>query len=302
MWGSDVSTRNARRDAAFRRVEVVTAVGALIGGLEMLRIAPAYRDDGLNAWPITRTRLRSLTSGEAGRFADVAVRYPRVLGVVALRAVSAGTLVLATGRVARTGALTGLLGSGALLHLRSNYGNDGSDHFAMISFSAALVDKVFRDDPRVRDAALAFVAAQSCLSYFTSGMVKVTSPVWRSGEAMTGIMRTATYGDPALYRFLRSRPRLSRVAACGVIAFELSFPLVMVLPGPYALALLAGAAAFHVANARFMGLNRFLWSFTATYPAVAHFARGLRAPGPPPSPGLGAAAARLLRSWGRRGA
>ena len=35
-----------------------------------------------------------------------------------------------------------------------------------------------------RTAALAFVAGQSVLSYFTAGFAKLISPTWRSGEAV----------------------------------------------------------------------------------------------------------------------
>jgi hypothetical protein len=287
-------------DAAFRLVERVTAIGATIGGLEMLRIASSYRDDGLNAWPITRTRLRGLT-GSRGRIVDRAVRYPRVLGVAAVRALSGAALLLPRqGRAARAAALGGLVGSGAMLHLRSNFGNDGSDHFAVINFGSALIEKAFPHDPRAREAALAFIAAQSCLSYFVSGAVKLRSPVWRSGEALTGILRTKTYGDAALYRVFRDRPRLARAACWAVMLFEVTFPLVLIAPRPVATAILGGAVLFHVVNARFMGLNRFLWSFTGSYPAVAYFARGLRRDGAP-TPALVQSVTRALTAVSPRG-
>lgn len=261
-----------RLGRAFRAVEAVTAVGVLLGGLELLRVRKTYTDESLNSWPITRTRLYRLAPPR-GRAVDAAVRYPHVLVVAGARAASGAALLLpGLGPAARAAALAGAVGSGALLHLRTNYGNDGSDHLATISLSASLIEKGFSRDAAVRRAALGFIAAQSTLSYVTSGATKLRSPIWRSGEALTGVMRTRTYGDGWLYRLLRDRPRLTRLAGWAVMLFEVAFPLVFVLPTPLSRALLGGAAFFHVLNARFMGLNRFLWAFVGSYPAVIYFA------------------------------
>lgn len=300
----DTEAVASRLDEAFRRIEMITAVGATIGGLEMLRIGDSFDDTGLNAWPITRTRLRGLAS-DKGRVVDTLVRYPRVLGVAAVRAASGAGLLTAGGaggaRAARAAALAGLVGTGAALHLRSNYGNDGSDHLAFITFGASLAEKGALGDVKAREAALAFVAGQACLAYFVSGVVKLRSPVWRSGDALTGVLRTRTYGDRGLYRIFRGRRRLTRAASWGVMLAEVSFPLVLIAPRPVAAGIFAGAAGFHLVNARFMGLNRFLWSFVGAYPAVAYFARGLRRPDDPAPvllDSLAAAVRRLGRSRG----
>ena len=44
------------------------------------------------------------------------------------------------------------------------------------------------------------------LSYFTAGVSKLISPVWRDGSAIPQIFRTGTYGDRASYEFVRERP------------------------------------------------------------------------------------------------
>ena len=56
----------------------------------------------------------------------------------------------------------------------------------------------------------------------------------------------------------------------------MAFPLVLVAPKKVALGLLGTGVTFHVGNAVFMGLNRFMWAFSGTYPAVAHCSRSLR--------------------------
>lgn len=262
-------------DRAFRTIERLTAVGATISALELLATARSLDDKGLLSWPITRTRLLGLNRG-VGRHLDKVLRYPQVVGVVQARLLSGlGLLAPTTGRGGRAACLAGMTATGAALNLRSNYGLDGSDHFAFINFAVSLLEKVFPNDRKAREFALAFIAAQSCLAYFTSGAVKMTSPVWRSGEAMSGIFRTRTYGDKFFYRLCKANPRLAQALAWTVMLAEVTFPLVLVVPKPAARVILLGGAAFHAGNARFMGLNRFFWSFVATYPAVSHFSRSL---------------------------
>lgn len=261
----------AKIDQAFRRVEKVTAVGALLSGLELLRVSGVYSDDSLNSWPITRTRLPALT-GRRGRLLGWAVKYPNVIGVAGIRAASAGLLLIpGLGRIPRAIGLGGTVGTGALLHLRTQYGNDGSDDFAVINFTTALIEKFFPQDPFARQLALGFIAAQSALSYYTSGAVKLNSHMWRSGQALPGVLRTATYGDSWLYGIFRHRPRLAAAASWSVMMFEVAFPLALVLPKPLSRTLLVGGGVFHLANGLFMGLNRFMWSFTGSYPAVMYF-------------------------------
>jgi len=262
-------------DRAFRSVELLTAVGATISALEMMKAARSYDDQGLLAWPITRTRLPSLVKG-LGRHLDAVLAYPRVVGVMQTRVLSGlGLLSPLATRRSRAVALAGMTASGAAMQLRANYGADGSDHFAFINFATSLVEKLYPNDKKAREFALAFIAAQSCLAYFTSGAVKMTSPVWRSGDAITGIFRTRTYGDSFFYRICRDHPPLAKVLAWTVMLSETAFPLVLVAPKPVARGILLSGIAFHLGNARFMGLNRFLWSFAGSYPAVASFARSL---------------------------
>ncbi|MGV9980911.1 alpha/beta fold hydrolase [Micromonospora wenchangensis] len=72
---------------------------------------------------------------------------------------------------------------------------------------------------------------------------------------------------------MRRYPRLTKLAAHGVLAMECAFPLAYAAKGRPAPYLLATAGAFHLVNARVMGLGRFFWAFTSTYPAVAYTTR-----------------------------
>jgi len=122
--------------------------------------------------------------------------------------------------------------------------------------------------PVAEIAFLWVVALQSSLAYFTAGFAKLVSPIWRTGVAIPGISSTRMYGSRSASRFLHGRPWLSVGLAWSVILTECLFPLVLVVPAPVALSLLAAGMLFHVTSGLVMGLNSFIWSFAATYPAI----------------------------------
>jgi hypothetical protein len=112
------------------------------------------------------------------------------------------------------------------------------------------------------------LALETSLSYVASGMVKAVSPVWLKGEAVGGIMRTRSYGDPRAHRLVTRFPVISTALSWGTIAAECGFPLIYLLPKPAARGYLAIMTGFHLGIGAFMGLNRFFLAFGATHPAI----------------------------------
>ncbi|WP_432584945.1 alpha/beta fold hydrolase [Streptomyces sp. HD1123-B1] len=269
-------------DAVFRKVELLTSIGQVIGSLEQLATSAQFADSGLFSWRVGKLRMSQAWPGAGDRL-DKIFGYPNVMGLVHTRGLAGLGLLLPDASRTRRGVLAATMCATAYgLQTRTRYGFDGSDHFAFVNYACAALEKAFPHDERAREAVVAFLAAQACLSYVTSGAAKLISPVWRDGSAIPRIFRTTTYGDSSFYRMVRDRPWLAKAVAWSTIAGELAFPLALVAPKPVARGILAAGAAFHLGNARFMGLNRFVWSFGATYPAVAHVSRAL-------GPGSGAA-------------
>lgn len=159
-----------------------------------------------------------------------------------------------------------VLGVNLGLHLRFIYGFDGSDQMQSVVWGG-LVAFHATDSLLVQHAAVFFVAAQLVLSYLTAGIAKLISPIWRSGQAVGLIMRTKTYGTPWLSRTVKQL-HLSGPLSWATILFEVVGPL-SVLAGPKpTLLFLAAGMLFHISIAIAMGLNTFVWAFTATFPAV----------------------------------
>ncbi|MFW6693981.1 alpha/beta fold hydrolase [Streptomyces sp. MAR4 CNX-425] len=288
-------------DTVFRKLELMTSVGATIGAVEQLATADTLADDGLFSWPVMRLRapLWWRRAGEE-RLAKV-FGYPGVVGLVQTRALTGLGLLLPGATRAQRGVLAATMcGTAHGLHTRmGGFGLDGSDHLTFVNYAVSAAEKAFGHDPRARETLVRFLAAQVCMAYFTSGAAKLISPVWRDGTAIPEIFRTSTFGDPLFFRAVRDRPWLAKSVAWATILGEMAFPLVLVAPRPVARGILAAGTGFHLGNARFMGLNRFVWSYCSTYPALAHVSRSLgpRArPGAPRTTAPYAAARRLLRT------
>jgi hypothetical protein len=175
----------------------------------------------------------------------------------------------------RNAATTFLAATNYAVAARSPYGSDGSEAVLSISLTSLALTRLFGDDPKAREACLWFIALQSALSYGIAGVAKAISPVWRDGTGVRDIFRTHVFGHPRVFALLKDRPRLTRALGIATITGETLFPLVLVAPKRVAQALLAIGGGFHVGNAFVMGLNRFVWAFLGTYPAIAYCARGL---------------------------
>lgn len=253
--------------SALAASERMSAATQVLSSLEFLASKRDQQTGGLNDWSI----VRDIFSTAMPRMMPLLDRLgqERVESMVHVGRIVAGASLFLPSRIrAHRSMANGFLAASALLlHPKHFYGSDGSDQLAFLVQTTAAVAHV-GNIPRRREAGLVFLAAQAGLSYMVSGVVKLVSRTWRSGEALPGVLRTRTYGDERLFRFLKRHPRLSRLTAHGVLAAETAFPLIFVLPTPVALLGIGGMTAFHLLNARFMGLARFVWAFLATYPAI----------------------------------
>jgi hypothetical protein len=209
----------------------------------------------------------------------LATRFPRVNRVLASRAfpyavygtqaaVSAATFLWPGNRPLR------IAGGATLAALQSAqsafipFGRDGADQLQQVINVTMAATGLIRDRERADDLAMRTLALETSLSYVASGVVKAVSPVWLKGDAVAGVMRTKSYGDPRAQRLITRYPMISKALSWGTIAIECGFPLTYVLPKPAARAYLLTMTAFHLGIGAFMGLNRFVLAFGATHPAI----------------------------------
>lgn len=250
-------------------VAKMVALGMLICSLEYLRRPNSLDDAGLMSWPITRLRHQRLATGLVGASLDVAVRYPSVLVVLAVRAALAVAVLVLPGPFAVSPVLIVPLALTTLLILlHSSYGLDGADQMLWILVAGlALVTWSSADyAPRLY---LWFVALQGCLSYFVAGVAKLSARGWRDGSFLVAIAQTSMYGRQRISAFLAAQRHTATAISWLIILWESAFPTVLVAPHPIAAVLLCVGVAFHFVNAFVMGLNTFFVAFVATYPAIA---------------------------------
>jgi len=242
------------------------AVAAAITALEFLSVVNEFGDRGVFSW-----RILKATGTKSRWVPHVLVDIRAVAAVLTVRLICA--IVLLAGAVTtdvwawRIG-LAGILLTGMFVSYRCNVGLDGADGMTTVVSAGLFLAMVNPHASSWQLLGLGFIAGQSCLSYFTAGIAKLASPVWRSGFATYGIANTQTYGMASAATFLGRYPRVSLFASWGVIVFEILFPLSLLLPRPGLIVLLATGICFHVLSAIGMSLNVFVWSFVATYPAV----------------------------------
>jgi hypothetical protein len=139
-----------------------------------------------------------------------------------------------------------------------------------VQHAGQLLAAFSRRGGRLEQTVLVFLAAQGVLSYAASGLVKLISPVWRSGAAMPGITRTTSYGDAKLYRMMSEYPPLAKAISWATIVGETVAPLAVFSPRFMRLAWQLSMLVMHMGIARYMGLNRFLWAFAAFHPIIDH--------------------------------
>lgn len=256
------------RDRALGLSERLAAVTTLTSSLEYLSQRKEIRKGGLNDWDIIKD-VQAESTPLVRRLLNT-VSGPRT--TTALHIVRAGVsaVLLLPGNSRRRGAGGVFLGvTSALLYPRHRYGTDGSDQVAILVQTATGAARLV-PSTQAKDAVLWYVALQANLSYLISGWVKLLGEPWRDASALGGVMRTRTYGHQGMFQWTQDHPRAAKYLTHGVLALECLFPLAYAGGGCLARPFIASAAAFHLANGYFMGLGRFVTSFTAMHPMVAY--------------------------------
>jgi hypothetical protein len=238
------------------------AVAAAVATLELLVVRHALSDAGVFAWPVLRRELAGAPRALRG-LADVVLSYRGTLVVLGVQLAAA----LALPWVDHPAPAWLVLVASLVISIRfrGSY-NGGSDAMLIIVALAVALARTAPGLPLAR-AGLAYAAAQLVLSYVVSGVAKLQDPAWREGRALPILVQLAHYRVPARAAALLSRLVIARAAAWSMLVFECGFPLALAHPTVCAV-LLGLGAGFHLVNAVLFGLDRFLWTWLAAYPAL----------------------------------
>lgn len=114
-----------------------------------------------------------------------------------------------------------------------------------------------------------FIGAQLVLSYLSAGIAKLVSKRWRDGTAIFAIMTSSIYGHHWASAVFERSHKLRIFCSWMVILWESLFCLLIWIDVARPIVLLIGVA-FHLANAVFLGLNRFVIIFISCYPIMVY--------------------------------
>lgn len=244
----------------------LAAIAAAVAALELLCVRRQLTDRGVFAWPVLRRELAGAPR-PLRWLADRVLSYPGTVAVLALQLVAALALPIVDHPApAWVIAATSLA---IAIRFRGAY-NGGSDAM-MIVVAVALALARTEPGSSIAELGLAYASAQLVLSYFISGVAKLADPAWRTGRALPILVGLPHYHVPRAAAAVLSRAAIAAIAGWIMLVFECGAPLA--LTGRTAcLALLAFGAGFHVVNAVVFGLNRFLWTWLAAYPALLYWA------------------------------
>jgi hypothetical protein len=229
----------------------LTALAAALAALELLVVRRAFSDTGVFAWSILRRDYAG--SWLADRLfsyrATLALLVTQLAAAVALPWFPLGAWIVFATSLAIS------------VRCRGSF-NGGSDSMLLVVTLALALAHTF---PAHADLAMSYCAIQLALSYVIAGLAKLRDPAWRTGRALAILVALPQYRvPPGLARIAGS---LTRIGSYAILAFELAFPLAFTSAAPIVLTV---GAAFHMANALVFGLDRFLWTWLAAYPALLY--------------------------------
>ncbi len=253
-------------ESVLHLVARLSAVGVCLGCLELFSHS-----------------LRPRRAAERGRPEppeEKAVRWGAGSWHAGLPAVAAGRLVLGVLLLFDPGVglywkyyVVGLLVLTFLICLMIPLTKGGDAQLTLITYSAIALT-LFSDTAVVAAYCLYFLTLQLCIAYFAAGFHKLRSPSWRDGYAMPALLSPRLFGFPAFGAWLVRHRLLAWSLAWATIAWEVSFPVVLVAPREICLGYFACGVLFHLGTTFAMGLNKFIWAFFALYPAAIYCTMG----------------------------
>lgn len=252
----------------FYCIEAILSIQVIISSLELLNNRYIFKDAGLLSWRISRLYHPEIAVLTRKVGIDFLFQYPNIMLLLLLRTFIAVMVLISIFLSYSTFVLFLLLTViTLLLTLRSPQSNDGSDQMASILI---LTCTIAEGVPAVygKEISIFFIVAQSSLAYATSGFLKLTKKDWQNGKYVTEILKTSSFGNRYLLQQVLKKKYLAKVFGCGVAYGDSVLAFAFAFPPKMCLALLAFGSLLHIGIGLVMGLNNFLWSFGATYPAV----------------------------------
>lgn len=243
--------------------ERLAAFALALQTIELLQLRRAWSDTGIWRWSLLRAEQRALPWPLRPLFALLSPA-PNFTVLLALRLLAA--LMLGVGQVLWVAPVLLLSQVAIGLRFRGTF-NGGSDTMSVVVLLGLSIAAVAPTSPLALKAGLLYIAVQTTLSYFVAGIGKLKNAEWRTGTAPASFFSSERYGAPLWLRRSLSAGRCPLFLGWCVLVFECGAPLAWSSPRLCA-AFVAAGLAFHLGTWLLFGLNRFVWIWTAAYPAL----------------------------------
>lgn len=247
----------------------ILSIGLLIAALEDLKNWSIFESTGMLSWKVSKLNLKWATKDLRLRLCNFALHdnafkcsiYLRIFASLLLFIFSLLNIVSPT-------LICTLFALNIFISFRNPYGLDGSYQMNLVILFALSIGSLFGIDSQISITCVLFIAGELVISYFIAGFSKCISPVWRTSSALYGIFSTKNFGHGFFYQLISQTALLTILLSWFIILFEMLFFTVLFFHPTYTIIFLAIGFLFHLFNALFMGLNTFLFSFSAAYPAL----------------------------------
>ena len=255
---------------AGRSVEVLCGVSLIIQTIEFLALREPLSARGVWTYAIGRDDLAH-ASRLTQRFFAFLSRDHLWLAHLCLRLLAAAALVIHGGSAPVVGFL--FLGSVVVLIRWRGAFNGGSDFMTIVVLSGLFIASmgawVGHQELGLR-AGLIYIAIHSASSYFISGGVKLLNADWRSGRALPLFLDGGVYGPLSPTSLYWKKP-VAMLCSWAFITWECLAPLAF-LDVVFALVYCAIVGVFHLLVFWYFGLNRFVFAWLSTFPAIIYVA------------------------------
>ncbi len=161
-----------------------------------------------------------------------------------------------------------LLLSSALMSLRyRGTFNGGSDLMTAVVLTGSWIGSLLPPSLGGVKLGLLWISVQSLLSYWIAGLVKAQHLSWWTGRELRLYFGLSSF-RPGINTLSLTSARPALIAlSWSTLLFECGFPIVLWRPA-WVPGMMGLAALFHLGIALFLGLNRFFFAWTASFPAL----------------------------------
>lgn len=238
--------------------------------LEDLRVFSVFSEKGLLSWKVGKTISKITVKGGASKIYSLIMNDQPFKYSLVLKLILSCLLFF----ISLYGIISSLLFCSlfllhALIFVRTPYSLDGAYQMSLVVLFSLSLGSISGTQSNSSSLCLYYIAIQLIISYFISGYSKLLSIVWRKGYAANLVFSTKIYGHSLIHNMVQHRPTAYALCWC-VMVFESLFFLSIFMAPSFSLFFIACSFFFHLANAIFMGLNNFLFSFSSTYPSLIY--------------------------------